>query len=364
MVRQRDVDEMERDDDDGAPSGRRRLLYLGAAAVGLVVAIVATVLIVRQQQSANAPTFTVTTRLVELPTTASVNPETFACPADGRGPVPWTSAVKPSTSSGAGSGQLAAVLVTLVAPPNAKGPSDLAGTLWVSAATNQSKIGFVKDAPPCAFVDSGALASSLDESSTATATAELIAGTATLKERKPGTAYRVGVKGLEPGRGATVAFVGKLADFTGPSTGTLEAKVLDLTPVSSVARVTPGGRDARITVGDRTDDGSVALSLDSDRELWTRGLSVTVRMRISNTHTDAAVGSVVAQLRYDPGLTQVDVTVQDTVGVPSACTADGAVYTCRTGYLAPGEEVTGPEGHPGFTFVRRRSRGRSVVFDN
>ena len=339
-MRQHDVDDDFDLDDEGEPSRRRRLLVIGAVLGGLVAAVIATVLIVRQQAEANAPTFTVTTRLVELPTTGSVDPASFSCPASGRAPVPWTSAVKPSSASGAGSGQLAAALVTIVSPPNAKADSDVSGTVWVSAASNQTKIGFVKDAPLCAFVDAGALASNLEQSATATASAEPLGTTAGLKISKPGTAYSLAVKALEPGRSAIVVLVGRLAEFTGPSTGTLDAKVLALSPTLAGSHVTPGGRDARITVADRTDDGSVALTLDTDRELWTRGQPVRVRMRLANTHTDALVGLVAFQIRIDGGLTQVQQTVQDTTGAPTACTNDGAVYTCRTDYLAPSEEVT------------------------
>ena len=339
-VRQHDVDDGFDLDDDAEPSRRRRLLTIAAIAVGLVAAIVAAVLIVRQQSEASAPTFTVTTRLVELPTTASVDPATFSCPESGRAPVPWTSAVRPSSSSGAGSGQLVAALVTVVSPPNAKGPSDLAGTVWVSAASNQTKIGFVKDAPLCAFVDAGALASNLEQSATATASAQPLGTTAGLKIAKPGTAYSLDVKALEPGRSAIVVLVGRLADFTGPSTGTLDAKVLSLSPSLADARITPGGRDARITVSDRTDDGSVAVTLDTDRELWTRGQPVRVRMRLSNTRTDALVGAVAFQVRVEPGLTQIQQSVSDISGTPTTCSTDGDAYTCRTGYLAPSEEIT------------------------
>ena len=215
----------------------------------------------------------------------------------------------------------------------------------MSAVTNQSKIGFEKDATLCAFVDTGALGSTLEPSATATATSGLVSsGTVTspaaLKLDKAGTAYRVDLKNLEPGHSAAVALIGRLASFTGPSTGTLAAKVLDVVPSVSDARVAPGGRDAHVAVGDRTDEGSVVLALDSDRELWTRGQPVTIRMRVSNARTDATVGSVVSQLRYDPGLTPVDVKVDNTVGVPTSCGSDGSVFTCRTDYLAPGEEVT------------------------
>ena len=216
----------------------------------------------------------------------------------------------------------------------------MATTVWVSAPTNQTKIGFEKDAALCAFVDTGALASTLEQSATATASSQVVTTTATLKLKKAGTAYKVEVKGLEPGRSAAVALVGRLAAFTGPSTGTLDAKVLDVAPSLKGSRVTPGGRDAHITVGDGTDDGSVALALDSDRELWTRGQPVTIRMRVSNTHTDAAVGAVTSQLRLDPGLTQVELKVDDAVGAPTTCTLDGALYTCKTDYLAPAEEDT------------------------
>jgi hypothetical protein len=339
-MREQDVDDDFDLDDEDEPSRRRRLTYVGMAAGVLAVAIVAAVLVVRQQAVANAPTFTVTSRLVELPTTGSVNPESFACPETGRGPVPWTSAVKPSSSSGAGSGQLAAALVTIVSPPNAKDVTDVAATVWLSTASNQTRIGFVKDAPLCAFVDTGALASNLEQSASATASAEPLSSTANLKIAKPGTPYALDVKGLEPGRSAIVVLVGRLAEFTGPAAGTLEAKVLSIEPTLPEARVTPGGRDARISVGDRGESGAVALALESDRELWTRGQPVQIRLRLSNTYTDAVVGSVSAQFRIEGGLTQLQVGVRDGAGVPTACTNEGTVFTCRTDYLSAAEEVT------------------------
>lgn len=341
MVRQREVEDDDvRDEDADAPSRTRRLAIVAGAALAVVTAVVATLLVVRQQQEANAPTYTVTTRLVELPTTASVVPASFACPTTGRGPAPWTAAVKPSTNSGAGSGQLVAALMTVTAPPNADGPSDVTSTVWASVPTNQSKVGFDQDVPLCAFVDTGALAGNLDQSTEATASAEQLANVAELGQKKAGVAYAVDVKGIEPGRSATVVMIGKLAPFQGTASGQLDVKTLEVLPSASGARVTPGGRDGRLAVGDASDEGSVNLSLDTDRELWTRGQPVTVRMRVSNTHADATVGAITSQLRYDPGLSNVEVQVADGVGAPTTCTPEGATTTCTTDYLAPGEEVT------------------------
>jgi archaellum component FlaF (FlaF/FlaG flagellin family) len=344
VTRQRDIGddfELEDDEDEGAASRRRRLLYLAGAAVAVVAALVAAILIIRQQQAADSPTYTVTTRLVELPTTAAVTPDSFVCPAGGRGPVPWTAAVKPSATGGAGSGQLVAALMTVVAPPNAKGASDLDATMWLSSVTNQSKVGFDKDVPLCAFVDTGALASSLDQSETATASVQVVTNpSANLKEKRAGTFAAVQVVSIEPGRSASVVIVGRLAPFTGAPGGVLEAKVLEATPSRSGARVTPGGRDARATVGNRAEEGAVSVSLDTDRELWARGEAVVVRMHIDNRLPDAALGSVTGQVRWDPGLAQVKPTVQDAVGAPTACKQDVGSLTCTTSYLAPGEEVT------------------------
>lgn len=340
MVRQRDVEDDDVREDDDAPSRNRRIAIVAGAALALITAVVATVLVVRQQQEANAPTYTVTTRLVELPTTASVVPASFACPTTGRGPAPWTSAVKPSSSSGAGSGQLVAALMTVAAPPNADAATDVATTVWMSIPTAQSKVGLDQDVALCAFVDTGALASNLDQSTEATASAEQLANVAELGQKKAGAAYAVDVKGLEPGRSATVVMIGRLAPFDGAASGQLEVKTLEVAPSAPGARVTPGGRDGRLTIGDASDESSVALSLDSDRELWTRGQPVTVRMRLGNTHADATVGSVTSTLRYDPGLSNVEVKVADGIGAPTVCTAEGAVSTCKTDYLAPGEEVT------------------------
>lgn len=342
VARQRDIeDEFDVDDDDGGLSGRRRLLFIGGAAVAVVAALVAGFLIVRQQQAADAPTYTVTTRLVELPTTASLTPDAFQCPANGRGPVPWSAGVKPSSNSGAGSGQLAAALLTVVAPPNAKGSSDLSALMWMSSATNQSKVGFDKDVPLCAFVDTGALASSLEQSDTAAASAEVLTTPpADVKEKRAGTYADVSVTGLEPGRSASVVVIGRLAPFTGPAQGVLEAKTLDVTASQSGARITPGGRDARANVGSPSDENLVGIALDTDRELWTRGQPVVVRMRITNTLPDSALGSVVAKSRWDAGLVQVKSTVQDTVGATTECKQDASEISCSTDFLAPGEEVT------------------------
>ncbi len=344
MARQRDIDEDEfdvEDDEEGGLGGRRRLLYLGGAVIAVAAAVIAGFLIVRQQQAADAPTYTVTTRLVELPTTAALVPESFTCPANGRGPVPWTAGVKPGTNSGAGSGQLAAALITVVAPPNAKGPSDLSAMVWLSSATNQSKVGFDKDVPLCAFVDTGALASSLEQSEAATGAVEVLTSPpADAKEKRAGTYADVSVAGLEPGRSAAVVIVGKLAPFTGIAQGVLEAKVLVVAASQSGARITPGGRDARANVGSNTEDGAVAVTLDTDRELWTRGQPVVVRMRITNTQPTAALGAVTAKARWDAGLVQVKFTVQDTAGAPTECKQDGSEITCSTEFLAPGEEVT------------------------
>ena len=257
MARQREMDDddvdLDDDEHEGAPVANRRIAIVAGAAVAVVAAH-------RGRAAHRAPAAGGQRAHVHAdhrdswscPPPRRVVPSSFACPAGGRGPAPWTSAVKPSSSSGAGSGQLVAALLTVVAAAQRRRRRRTCRRrVWVSSPTNQSKIGFDQDVPLCAFVDTGALAGNLDQSSDGHRCAPSSSPTwPTLKQKKAGTGYAVDVKGSSPGARPPWWPSASWRRSTGPATGPARgegARRGRRRP--SGARVTPGGRDARAQRG-------------------------------------------------------------------------------------------------------------------